>query len=442
MLTNEQFEDLLELQHEIPEVEFKGPGPRSDQYHLAKIARAVMGMANRRDGGIVIIGVEERNGVLTPAVFSQADIDSWGNNDHVIDALAGYMNPPAHFDRSIRELQGNKFVVLEVYEFADIPIICKKKFQRDHQSGHLEVVLREGACYIRSRHKPETVEITSSTEHMRLLLDLAIEKGVSRFVTLAQKAGMSLSGIAQPDDVDLFNEQLSENSSTPLLEKILSRGYWKIIVRPEKFLPDKIAYNALLPIVQNSAVDIFGGGFPNVVQDIPISRGTKCIGQEIGTDHFLEIWYLYQSGQFLHYSDILDDWINVIDQLFTSPQWKPGKFLSIEEVIRQFTGIFVFASRLALTDIYSKDLYVVIDVLLKNLQGRYLYISTPGKVPLRRPYEAQISEFLYTTRIQKDELIARPKELALRASSELFLRFGWDPSQAILENIQLTFNLT
>src|SRR6266851_4263278 len=103
MITQEQFEGFLALKHEIPEVEFKGPGPRGDDYLRAKVARAVMGMTNKRDGGIIIIGVEERGSVLNPVGLSQADADSWRRNDHVIDALAGYMNPPASFDLSIRE---------------------------------------------------------------------------------------------------------------------------------------------------------------------------------------------------------------------------------------------------------------------------------------------------------------------------------------------------
>src|SRR5947199_2392222 len=114
MITQEQFEELLALEHEIPGVEFKGPGLRGDEYLRAKIARAVMGMANRREGGVVIIGVEERGGVLNPIGLSQNDAYSWRNNDHVIDALASYISPPASFNRSIREFQGKEFVVLEV----------------------------------------------------------------------------------------------------------------------------------------------------------------------------------------------------------------------------------------------------------------------------------------------------------------------------------------
>jgi Putative DNA-binding domain len=431
MLTQKQFEELLALEHEIPGVEFKGSGPRGDDYLRAKVARAVMGMTNRRDGGVVIIGVEERGGVLNPVGLSQNDVGSWRNNDHVSTALANYMSPPPSFHLSIREFRGREVAVLEVHEFTDIPTICKKRYHRDHTSGHQEIVLREGACYIRSRHKPETVEV-SSLEHLRELLDLAIEKGVRKFVTQAQKAGMSLSVSNQPNAQELFEKQI-ENWTSPLIKKIQTRGYWKVIVRPDSFSQDKIAYDALYSLVQNTAVNIFGGGFPNVVQDLPISRETNCIGQEIEAGHFLEIWYLYQSGQFVQYSGLLDDWFRI------SPDWQPGKLLAIEEVIRQYTGIFVFASRLALTDVYAQDEYIHIRVLIEGLQGRRLYISTPGRVPLRWNYEAQISEFPYEKRLRKEELIANPTSLALQASKEIFHRFGWDAPLASLEGTQSTF---
>ncbi len=435
-MTQEQFEELLALEHEIPGVDFKGPGPRGNDYLRAKVARAVMGIANRRDGGVVIIGVEERGSILNH-VGLQTYADSWRNNDHVSTALANYMSPPPSFDLSIREFQGREFAALEVHEFADIPIICKKGYYRNHQSGHREVILREGACYIRSRHKPETVEV-SSLEQMRDLLDLAIEKGVKKFVTQAQRAGLSLSGGSSPSDQDLFEEQMGKTTD-PFLEKIQSRGFWRVIIRPDTFIQDKIPYNALYPLVQRSAVELHGDDFPNVLQERSPSRGIDCIGQEIEAGHFLEAWSMYQSGQFVHYSGIVDDWLDRSAWFQVPEGWQPGKMLAIEEAIRQYTGSFVFASRLALTDVYAQDDYIHISVLIKGIQGRHLYISTPGRVPLRWNYEAHIPEVPYPKRFRKEELIANPTNLALQASKDLFDRFGWDASQVILENAQSTF---
>jgi hypothetical protein len=65
---------------------------------------------------------------------------------------------------------------------------------------------------VRARHKPETSEIPSE-EEMRELLELAIDKGVRKFVTRAQKAGL-FPGIpgkpAPPSDEALFEKQIEE----------------------------------------------------------------------------------------------------------------------------------------------------------------------------------------------------------------------------------------
>ena len=65
-MTDEEFAQLLALSHEISGVEFKGPGARSDRRLFARVVRAALGMANRRDGGTVVIGVEDTGSSLNP----------------------------------------------------------------------------------------------------------------------------------------------------------------------------------------------------------------------------------------------------------------------------------------------------------------------------------------------------------------------------------------
>ncbi len=57
-MTDQEFDTLLHRGYETNGVEFKGPGKRTDRAFLAQVVRAILGMANRRDGGLVIIGVE------------------------------------------------------------------------------------------------------------------------------------------------------------------------------------------------------------------------------------------------------------------------------------------------------------------------------------------------------------------------------------------------
>lgn len=65
-MTDQEFAEMLALGHELTGIEFKGSGFASNRQLFAQVAKAVLGMANRRDGGRVVIGVADSGGVLTP----------------------------------------------------------------------------------------------------------------------------------------------------------------------------------------------------------------------------------------------------------------------------------------------------------------------------------------------------------------------------------------
>ena len=193
------FQEIIARAHEQRGIEFKGPGNKKNKHLFAKITRAALSMANRRDGGIVIIGIDENNnGELNLVGLSDKDLLSW-ERDGLADSFAEFSDPPFSFEVETKSFEGNSFIVITVDEFVDIPILCKKSFPD---------VLRKGACYVRTRRKPETVEIPSQ-ENMRDLLELAIEKGVRRFIQQAFSAGLSLSPETISTDAQLFDNQIN-----------------------------------------------------------------------------------------------------------------------------------------------------------------------------------------------------------------------------------------
>jgi predicted HTH transcriptional regulator len=200
-VTDEDFIQILALAHELRGVEFKSPGPISNGRLIAQVVKAMLGMCNRRDGGTVIIGVEDNQGVLNQVGLSETDLAEW-NYDAVADQVARYADPSVSFALEAKEYQGNSYVVLEVEEFADIPVLCKRSY---------DDVLRDGACYVRTRRKPETSDIPTQAD-MRDLLDLAIEKGVTQFLERARRVGLfSTPTVESPaTDQELFDEQLGD----------------------------------------------------------------------------------------------------------------------------------------------------------------------------------------------------------------------------------------
>jgi hypothetical protein len=141
--------------------------------------------------------------VMLPGL-SDDELAMWLVYDEVSEKLASYCDPPVSFDLAERTVRtGARVVVIQVHEFADIPHLCARDYER---------VLRRGAPYVRSRKKPETAEIASSVE-MRELLDLAAEKRLRAYVETAERAGITLS-VSDSDaaDIDSDHDQFEQQA--------------------------------------------------------------------------------------------------------------------------------------------------------------------------------------------------------------------------------------
>src|SRR5687767_2271128 len=146
-------QDLAELiaNGERQNVEFKGARSRTDRLRLHEVVRAILGMSNRRDGGRIIIGVD-RNGAPDPLTPEQQH--SW-SQDHTAASVAPYAAPFVSLEverhtvgEAVGAVQvGQRFVIIRVSPFEEYPVLCA----REGRSPDGAVILRVGACYVRSR---------------------------------------------------------------------------------------------------------------------------------------------------------------------------------------------------------------------------------------------------------------------------------------------------
>jgi hypothetical protein len=221
-----------------------------------------------------------------------------------------------------------------------------------------------------------------------------------------------------------------------LLEKIRSRCYWRVVIRPSKFKKERIPdIAALLPILQKCAVQFRGWDFPHIDFQTPPHIDTDWIGEECEFMGNLELWRFYKSGQFVHVSANQYDWI---DPKELKNIWRPdklnGPLLGISDAVFRFTEIFEFASRLANTDAGEEQMHI--DVTLHGLKGRTLFVDSYNRAPMFQPYTASIESFSQPKELPRTSLIAEAKELALIFSAELFKRFGWNPTLDMLRGLQ------
>jgi predicted HTH transcriptional regulator len=191
-----RFSQIIELGREQRSIEFKGSGSMDTNRLVMQIIKACIAMANNRDGGMVIIGITDNheNGIALTGLTTH-DLQSW-QYDRLADKLSEYCDPCFPFSLEKYKYKDQDFILINIEEFIDVPILCKKNY------GDL---LRAGACYVRTRRKPETTEIPSITD-MRDLIDLAITKGLRSFISRAYSSGLPIISTKPGSNAEYLDE--------------------------------------------------------------------------------------------------------------------------------------------------------------------------------------------------------------------------------------------
>lgn len=190
--------DLMSLIHHSREerfLEYKRSAPWEEL--RLKVARSAMGMANITDGGTIIIGVAERDGGFIQEGVLDEHLSTY-DGDEVQAYVNSFADPYVRLELHHVPDEGRTFVAIVVYEFDQIPVVCKRA------SGDL---LRQGAIYTRSHRIPETCEVPTQTE-MREITELATDKGIRRFITRLHRVGIPVEETAMRSDEETFAKQL------------------------------------------------------------------------------------------------------------------------------------------------------------------------------------------------------------------------------------------
>src|SRR5687768_12991204 len=95
-MTEKDLEQLLALGHETASIEVKAGFNRKDDRTFWRVVRAALAMSNRRDGGYVIIGIEEQANGFKATGFDAEALKTW-NHDDIGAALAPYADPYISF---------------------------------------------------------------------------------------------------------------------------------------------------------------------------------------------------------------------------------------------------------------------------------------------------------------------------------------------------------
>ena len=220
--------------------------------------------------------------------------------------------------------------------------------------------------------------------------------------------------------------------ATPLIDKIKSRGYWYVIIRPTQFNQHLIpSLDECHRLIEESKVSLRGWDYPHLPRlGQGLSKGVDWI--ESSTESMvwipiLEYWRFYQSGQFAHLFNCTEDWID-LDQLQIQSWGRnrplPEKVLSILSTVYRVTEIYEFAARLAAKEIFRSDLSITVE--LHGMKERVLVVTGHMRAPLLENYTCKLDDLPYPPKtVSLETLLAQASDLALENILWFFERFHW-----------------
>jgi len=208
-----------------------------------------------------------------------------------------------------------------------------------------------------------------------------------------------------------------------IIEKIKSRGYWKVFIRPLDFQKERIkSLNDCANIVDKSTIRLRGWPYP-YFKSHKIVFGIDWIQCQVYWQNYIEFWRMYQSGQFAHWFACKEDWLRKSNLVSESlKQLEPGSVMSVLNSVFSFTEIYEFAARLAEKGIFDEALSL--NVELHGMQNRKL-IRFESWRPMFEDHRCAIETLPYQKIISVDEILGGASDLALDHVLWVFERFNW-----------------
>jgi hypothetical protein len=208
-------------------------------------------------------------------------------------------------------------------------------------------------------------------------------------------------------------------------------GYWRVLLRPSIFQPARLRDKSqCLSVVHQSSIDLAGWHYPIVGND-PSDEGADWVGGGGRAMTLIEYWRFYQSGQFVHHIAMREDHLarsGLYHPQFFVPR-EGQKYLAITSTVCMITDVVEFASRLAYRNVLAPSGTLLIE--LHGMASRQLIYMDPSR---RLPE----SHWFKDERVQlnqvftREEIIARPAEIAVDLAGELFGKAGWTAPRALL----------
>lgn len=226
--------------------------------------------------------------------------------------------------------------------------------------------------------------------------------------------------------------------NSKILNKIKSKGYWRILFRP---LTHEIRIKELdkcKEIVERNKVSLIGWDYPHFAyrrdNDADLVPGNDYYEGWTDWMQFKELWRMYQSGQFIHYVALYDDWYEEGIKDEWAEHDSEHRILKITETVFFITEVYEFLSRLTKARLFEGG--VNVSLQLNNTKDRILYSEHGIGRRFLRNYKTGAPDIVCDKQYRERDIIENPCLLAKEALLHIFERFGWKPADGVIEGHQ------
>jgi hypothetical protein len=413
----QSFERLIEGRTESVSLDFKADSPWS----VKGLGRDILAMSNVRNGGTIVIGINEEGNSFVRKGVCEANKHSY-KIDIMKDQLLKYADPAVDFSVSFpQDSNGLDYVVITVYPFKEVPTICKKELDKE---------LKPNTIYYRNTDRRIESAAISNSNDLRDLVELAA-------IRLMQRR-RDWGYILPDQNLEIFKNEIETIIETPLIGKIRSRGYIETQIIPNK--PENISsLSKCLKYIKDAQVSFYWS-----LPWIPVNgtgQGTlhPADGSYEGESDLgarLEFWRFFESGQFYMLNSIVEDWYaeDPLRQSWTDVV--PGKYLSlITSIVHYITQLFAFLERLALQGLYKEGVQVSITYI--GTKERELYIDSSKRINFITPKITKADKIQLKGNFTYEEITQDNLKLANAIILKALDYFGFNPPPDSIQIEQL-----
>jgi hypothetical protein len=414
VISDDRIRDLIRLGNENRNLDYKGPFSwvAIGRDEKCSIAKDVLAFANTRDGGIILIGLDD----TTHSVVGLSDTEASSFDQTTFnDFVHGYTEPRHTANVYRRILDGKNLVVIEIPEFSDVPIICKQTAQST--ANPKDILLRKSALY--KRTDKATSEIVDDADEMRELLNRAL---LRRQNDLMAAMAQIINPQQRPDlQLTSYDEEIAETDQFIGLRVggLLVGGSWTVTFRPANYIRDRIPeLPSVQVMVRESRVGLRGWDFPHFTpeNDSNFARGFQSwVDWQSPLSRMTEAFRAYESGLFRWKGSLWED---------THPMYAGKNQISLVAIIFAFTEWLMFAQRYYERFLRMED-FLNFEFILDGAHNRAL-MSIPPSAPLLSRYTSQESRVIEGGTAVMGELRSDASGIARRYVRRVFEIFNWN----------------